>query len=223
MSDYIKSYFKKRNAQNKIDKKEKKSKNIKQLNKQIKKAEIKIDILKKGIEIEKFNIKKDILRKYNMTEEDLNEAFFEDFGLFMGKEIKVFPKKNKISKKLIKNQVKLKSQTSCIICQYKKLIEDIKLIDKKLHKKLISKKPRFVVGELNNKNYSNENKKTIEYILGNTIYFLLFYNENAKNSYTLKKVMEGHFGNPDFYLYYNDEEKSLNSIDILEILDYRII
>lgn len=216
MSDYIDLYFKKTKANDKIEKKEKKSKKIKILKEKLKILKIKEEIIKKELEFENFNIEKKILLEFKINKEDLDASFFDDFGIHMGNKIEVFPKNKKIPKELMLDIFNIYVD--------KDKIEEFKNEAPKIYKKLTKYKDKLKVGQFNKYNISKECKEELKEILMNySLYFLLFYNKKNKkdNIYKLRKTSEGHFGNPDSYLYFNKNKDPISSLQILNLMNYQ--
>ena len=161
------------------------------------------------IQKEKELIENDVLSKNNLTKKELNMPFFEDFGLYMGEKINIKSKKQYIPENILKEPIKSYLK--------KEEIKKIEEINKDIYLKLINKE-KIKTGGFNN--ISKESKEKLKYILNDLLFFMLFFNKK-ENKLILKKINEGHFGNPPSYIYINEKSNiSITSINVLNFFDY---
>lgn len=211
MSNYLELYLKVQQSKKEIKESIEGSNNINKLKKELSHLESVIQNINEEIKKEKELIELDVISKNNITKEELTMPFFEDFGFYMGKKIKINPKSTYIPSKILSEPVKN---------YIKEGVEKIKEINIELYLK-IKRKEKIKIGQFCNIN--KESKEKLKYILDNLFYFMLFFDEK-NNIFEHQMIMEGHFGNPPVYNYINKKLNiSTHCINILDFFDYEKI
>lgn len=211
MSNYLELYLKVQQSKKEIKESIESSNNINRLEQDLSHLESVIKNINEEIKKEKELIELEVISKNNITKEELTMPFFEDFGFYMGKKIKINPKNTYIPEKIISEPVKN---------YIKEGIEKIKEINIELYLK-IKRKEKIKIGQFCNIN--KESKEKLINILDNLFSFMLFFDEK-NNIFEHQMIMEGHFGNPPLYKYINKKLNiSIHCTDILDFFDYKKI
>ena len=211
MSNYLELYLKVQQSKKEIKESIESSNNINRLEQDLSHLESVIQNINEEIKKEKELIELDVISKNNITKEELTMPFFEDFGFYMGKKIKINPKSPYIPLKILSKPVKN---------YIKEGVEKIKEINIELYLK-IKRKEKIKIGQFCNIN--KESKEKLINILDNLFSFMLFFDEK-NNIFEHQMIMEGHFGNPPLYNYINKKLNiSIHCINVLDFFDYKKI